>query len=222
VKIKQSQGGKKMRKLILASICICMASFGWAQSKPHGILNLTTVNVKIDGKVDADEYPTNFVDSKTGIGVSWVSDGKLLYVALQSPAPGWVAIAFGNSKIRGTSMFIGYHKPGGGRVDEHVGSWVSTHRPIDKPSLVNFATGSNDKGTVIEFVMPLTLSNGQVIVPGQPMQYVVAYHKKKTSFKGRPSIKNTGTLLLGKPERADEAPARTIQPPDTTAKADEK
>jgi len=211
-----------MKKLVLISTVIALASICLAQSKPHGILNLTAVNVKIDGQVGQDEYPTNFVDSKTGIGVSWVSDGKLLYVALQSPAKGWVAIAFGNSKIRGTSMFIGYHKPGGGRVDEHVGSWVSTHKPIDKPSLVNFATGSNDKGTVIEFAMPLTLSNGQVIVPGQPMSYVLAYHAKKTSFKGRPSKKNTGTLQLGKPERADEVPAQASQPGDTLLNKQEK
>lgn len=211
-----------MKKLVLVSLSLLLASFCWAQSKPHGILNLNTVNVKIDGQVEAGEYPTNFVDSPTGIGVSWVSDGKLLYVALQSPAQGWVAIAFGNSKIRGTAMFIGYHKPGGGRVDEHEGSWVSTHKPIDKPSLVNFATGSNPTGTVIEFAMPLTLSNGQVIVPGQPMSYVLAYHKKKTSFKGRPSKKSTGTLLLGKPERADEIPAQTSQPTDTVTNTDKK
>jgi len=211
-----------MRKLILVSLSLSLASFCWAQSKPHGILNLNTVNVKIDGQVEADEYPTNFVDSQTGIGVSWVSDGKLLYVALQSPAQGWVAIAFGNSKIRGTAMFIGYHKPGGGRVDEHGGSWVSTHKPIDKPSLVNFATGANPTGTVIEFTMPLSLSNGQVIVPGQPMSYVLAYHKKKTSFKGRPSKKSPGTLLLGKPERADEMPVQTNQPADTINKTGEK
>lgn len=210
-----------MRKLILVLTIVILASFCRAQSKPHGILNLTQASVKIDGQVGQDEYPTNFVDSKTGIGVSWVSDGKLLYVALQSPAKGWVAIAFGNSKIRGTSMFIGYHKPGGGRVDEHVGSWVSTHKPIDKPSLVNFATGENAKGTVIEFAMPLTLSNGQVIVPGQPMPFVLAYHNKKMSFKGRPSKKNTGMLLLGKPERADEVPVQT-QPADSTFKKEEK
>lgn len=211
-----------MKKLILVSLSLLLVSFCWAQSKPHGILNLNTVNVKTDGQVEADEYPTNFVDSRTGIGVSWVSDGKLLYIALQSPAQGWVAIAFGNSKIRGTAMFIGYHKPGGGRVDEHVGSWVSTHKPIDKPSLVNFATGSNPTGTVIEFSLPLTLSNGQVIVPGQPMSYVLAYHKKKTSFKGRPSKKSTGTLLLGKPERADDMPAGASPPADSIIKTDKK
>ncbi len=211
-----------MKQIILLSLILSLAASGWAQSKPHGILNLKSVNIKIDGQVGPDEYPTNFVDSQTGIGVSWVSDGKLLYVALQSPAQGWVAIAFGNSKIRGTSMFIGYHKPGGGRVDEHVGSWVSTHKPIDKPSLVNFATGANPRGAVIEFAMPLTLSNGQVIVPGQPMSFVLAYHAKKTSFKGRPSKKNTGTLLLGKPERADDMPVQTSPPADTITKSDGK
>lgn len=211
-----------MKKTAILLLVISLASVCRAQEKPHGILNLNTVSVKIDGKVDAAEYPTNFTDSKTGIAVSWVSDGKLLYVALQSPSSGWVAIAFGNHKIRGTSMFIGYHTASGGRVDEHTGSWISTHRPVDKPSLVNFATSSNSKGTLIEFSIPLQLSNGQVIVPGQPMSYVLAYHKKKTSFKGRPSKKNTGMLLLGKPEKSEEMPVPTAVPADTLIKKENK
>jgi hypothetical protein len=196
-----------MKRLSLLAAAILLAWPCLAQSRHHGILNLSAVGVKIDGQLGEGEYPTVFSDPKTGIRVGWVSDGKLLYVALQSPHPGWVAIAFGNSKIRGSSMFIGYHLPGGGRVDEHTGSWVSTHRPIDKPSLTAFATGSIGKGTVIEFALPLELSNGQVIAPGQPMPYVLACHKTKTSFKGRPSVKSSSTLLLGKPERAHDIPA---------------
>ncbi len=196
-----------MKRLLLVLAALGLAGPGLAQVKTHGIPNLSSVEVKMDGKLSEGEYPAVFTDSKTGIRVGWVSDGQLLYLALQSPHPGWVAIAFGNSKIRGSSMFIGYHLSGGGRVDEHTGSWVSTHRPIDKPSLINFATGSAGKGTVIEFAMPLTLSNGQVIVPGQPMPFVLACHKTKTSFKGRPSIKSSASLVLGKPERAHDVPA---------------
>lgn len=196
-----------MKRLFLALMFLGLAWPGQAQVRPHGIPNLSVVGVTIDGQLAEGEYPAAFTDAKTGIKVGWVSDGKLLYLALQSPHPGWVAIAFGNSKIRGSSMFIGYHLPGGGRVDEHTGSWVSTHRPIDKPSLTNFATGSTGKGTVIEFAMPLALTNGQVIVPGQPMPFVLACHKTKTSFKGRPSIKGAASLVLGKPERAHEVPA---------------
>jgi hypothetical protein len=172
------------------------------QGKPHGIPNLNQVNVVIDGRASEGEYPTRFVNSQTGIAVSWVSDGEKLYVALESPAKGWVAIGFGSHKVRGTSMFIGYHDQQGGRVDEHEGTWVSTHRPIDRPRLIDFKTAQGPKGTAMEFVIPLELSNGQVIAPGQPMPFVLAYHAKKVSFKGRPTKKATATLLLGKPEKA--------------------
>lgn len=176
--------------------------FDAAQGKPHGIPNLSQVNVVIDGRASEGEYPTRFVNSQTGIAVSWVSDGERLYVALESPAKGWVAIGFGAHKVRGTSMFIGYHDDKGGRVDEHEGTWVSTHRPIDRPRLIDFKTAQGPKGTAMEFVIPLELSNGQVIAPGQPMPFVLAYHAKKVSFKGRPTKKATATLMLGKPEKA--------------------
>ncbi|GEM_PF-1111896 len=182
-----------------------------AQNKPHGIPNLSQVSVVIDGKASEGEYPTRFVNSQTGIAVSWVSDGKLLYCALESPAKGWVAIGFGAHKVRGTSMIIGYHNDKGGGVDEHEGTWVSTHRPVDRPRLVDFKTAAGPKGTCIEFAMPLELSNGQVIAPMQPMPFVLAYHKSKVSFKGRPTKKAAGVLMLGRPEKA-ETEGKTLDP----------
>jgi hypothetical protein len=204
-----------MKKATVLLFLITMAGAALAAGdKPHGIVNLKKTDVIIDGKVSEGEYPTHFVDSYTGIGVSWVSDGKLLYAALESPHKGWVAISFGNEKIRGSSMIIGYHDPSGRRVDEHMGSWVSTHKAIDKPTLADFKTSKTNSGIIVEFAMPLTLSNGQVIVPGQPMPFMLAYHKSKTSFKGRPSRKSLGALILGKPEQegqGEPAPADTTK-----------
>ncbi|MDI6740287.1 MAG: hypothetical protein QME74_07975, partial [Candidatus Edwardsbacteria bacterium] len=171
--------------------------------KPHGILNLKKVDVRIDGKISPNEYPTHFVEPKTGIGVDWVSDGKLLYVALENPGPGWVAVAFGSSKIRGTAMFIGYHDGAGGKVDEHSGFFFSTHMPVEKPKVVDFSTGKTAKGAIVEFSIPLELSNGQVIAPGMPMPFVVALNsRKQDSFRGRPTKKAAATLLLAKPEKS--------------------
>lgn len=180
---------------------------GKAKDKPHGILNLARVDVRIDGRVSANEYPTRFIEPRTGIGVNWVSDGTLLYVALENPGPGWVAVAFGGSKIRGTAMFIGYPDDAGGKVDEHSGFFFSNHMPVAKPRVVDFSASRTASGSLVEFSIPLALSNGQTIAPGVPMPFVVALNsRKKDSFRGRPTKKATATLLLAKPEksRADE------------------
>jgi len=187
---------------LLLLLALATTAGGQAQ-KPYGIPNHSQVNVIVDGRAAEGEYPTKFVHPMTGIAVSWVSDGKLLYCALESPAKGWVAIGFGSDKVRGTSMVIGYYDQNGGGVDEHMGSWVSTHRPIDKPRLLDFKTAMGKRGTSIEFVMPLELSNGQTITSGQPMPFVLAYHKSRVSFEGRPTKKASSTLLLGKPEKAE-------------------
>jgi hypothetical protein len=200
---------------LLHSLGLCVVA-GDFSAREHGIVNLKTVDVIIDGKVAEGEYPTHFTDSHTGIGVSWVSDGKLLYVALESPHKGWAAISFGEQKIRGSSMIIAYHDPSGRRVDEHMGSWVSTHKAIEKPKLVDFKTAKTNSGMIVEFSMPLALSNGQIIVPGQSMPFMLAYHKSKTSFKGRPSRKSLRTLYLGKPEQ--EGQGEQPAPVDTTKK----
>jgi len=130
-----------------------------------------------------------------------VSDGTLLYVALENPGPGWVSIAFGNHKIRGTAMFIGYHDDAGGRVDEHYGFFFSNHLPVQKPTLVDFATSKTAAGSIVEFSIPLQLSNGQTIAPGVTMPFVVALNtRKQDSFRGRPTKKAPATLQLAKPE----------------------
>lgn len=205
------------RTILFLSLLLC-SILALAGEKPHGIVSLKTVDVIIDGKVAEGEYPTHFTDSYTGIGVNWVSDGKLLYVALESPHKGWVAISFGNEKIRGSSMIIAYHDPSGRRVDEHMGSWVSTHKAIEKPKLVDFRTARTNSGMIVEFSMPLALSNGQAIVPGQPMPFMLAYHKTKTSFKGRPSRKSLSSLILGKPEQEGQGEPEPAAPADTTKK----
>jgi len=205
-----------MKKILLASLLALIPALALAGDKPHGIVNLKKVDVIIDGKVTEGEYPTHFTDSYTGIGVSWVSDGKLLYVALESPHKGWAAISFGEHKIRGSAMIIAYHDPSGRRVDEHMGSWVSTHKAIEKPKLVDFKTAKTNSGMTVEFSLPLGLSNGQAIVPGQPMPFVLAYHKSKTSFKGRPSRKSSGMLVLGRAEQ--EGQGEQPAPADTTKK----
>jgi hypothetical protein len=193
------------RTACLLALLLCTALSLVAQTKPHGIVNLKKADVMIDGRITEGEYPTHFTDPYTGIGVSWVSDGKLLYVALESPHRGWVAISFGEHKIRGSSMIIAYHDPSGRRVDEHMGNWASTHQAIDKPRLVDFRTAKTNSGIIVEFSLPLALSNGQAIVPGQPMPFMLAYNKDKPSFKGRPSRKSAGMLVLGKPEQAGQA-----------------
>ena len=207
-----------MKRIGIAVLALAWAASLAAADKPHGIMNLKQADVKIDGKVKPGEYPSHFIDSYTGIGVSWVSDGKLLYAALESPGSGWVAIGFGNTKVRGTSMIIGYSDGAGGAVDEHMGSWLSTHKSVEKPKLADFATSMGSRGTIIEFSIPLELSNGQVIVPGQPMPFVLAYNEKKVSFRGRPTKKAALTLVLGKPEQTG-AGAAPVATPDS-AKSD--
>ena len=186
---------------IITWILLLPAGLCAAQDQPHTIPNLRAVQVRIDGRVSPGEYPARFVDAATGIGVSWVSDGTLLYVALENPGPGWAAIAFGSSKIRGTAMFIGYHDAAGGKVDEHFGFFFSNHLPVQKPLLVDFATSATQNGSIIEFSIPLKLSNGQTITSGVAMPFVVARNsRKRDSFRGRPTKKAPGTLLLASPE----------------------
>ncbi len=190
-----------MKKSIVAILLLAAAACAIGQDQPYSIPNLRKVDVRIDGRISPGEYPAHFTEPKTGIGVSWVSDGALLYVALENPGPGWVSIAFGSSKIRGTAMFIGYHDDAGGRVDEHYGFFFSNHMPVEKPKLVDFATGKTLAGSIVEFSIPLQLSNGQTIAPGAPMPFVVALNsRKKDSFRGRPTKKAAAMLLLAKPE----------------------
>jgi hypothetical protein len=171
-----------------------------AADKPYQLPQLTTCTAVIDGRVDKNEYPASFTEPKSGIQVSWQADSHNIYVALLSPGAGWTAIGFGSDGMNGASMVIGAADAAGKpAVEEHLGKSFYRHAKVDSTRLIASAATLKDGRSVLEFSLPLALSNGKTISPGQPMPFILAFHKDNASLLKKHSSKASAVLLMAAP-----------------------
>jgi len=185
-------------KLSALALSLFLAGHGFAAEgmAPHSLPLSTNAKSAIDGQVAAGEYATTFTDSRTGITVSWQADAQNLYVGLRSPGKGWIAIGFGATGMKGASMVVGYvNKAGQWIAEEQMGKAFYRHSTVENPKLIAGSADLKNGKTVLEFALPLALSNGQTIQPGKPMPFVLAFHKTKTKLS-KHSRKASAQLVL--------------------------
>jgi hypothetical protein len=152
----------------------------------------------VDGKIDKDEYRHSFTDPVTGIMVFWQADSFNLQAALKSPGSGWLAIGLGSGKMNGADMIIGF-KDGAGQwvAEEHLGKAFFRHAPVEKPKLAAGKAAAAEGRTILEFILPLKLSNGKEIKPGQNFPFLLAYHKDKVKIS-KHTKKSANMLMLAR------------------------
>ena len=163
---------------------------------PHVLPLSAGSTPSVDGRVAAGEYAAAFTDAKTGIKVSWQADAQNVQVALESATKGWVAMGLGTRGMRNASMVLGFtDQQGRWVVEEQMGKALYRHAKVESPKLVSGVAGHVEGKTVLEFVLPRALSNGQTITAGEPMPFILACHKSKTKLS-KHSKKTSTTLVL--------------------------
>ena len=187
-----------MKRLPLSFILLLLGLTSlWAGQKDTCRIPLAAPSsVTIDGKVNDGEYAATYADGKTGITVCWQTDSLNLYCALQSPGQGWLSIGFGSPGMNGADMIIAFiDDKGKWTVEEHEGKSFFRHSKYKNSKLINAKAGLINGKTVMEFCLPLKLSNGQEISFNQPLPFILAYHQSKTSLS-KHSKKSSGLLVL--------------------------
>jgi hypothetical protein len=150
----------------------------------------------VDGIITKGEYQSSFTDDKTGIIVHWMADSANLYCALQSPGQGWLAVGFGSDGMNGADMVIAFvDDKGKWEVEEDEGKSFFRHAKYPTSKILAAKAGLTDGKTVMEFSLPLKLSNGKEITPGKPLPFILAYHQNKTTLS-KHSKKSSGLLVL--------------------------
>jgi hypothetical protein len=186
-----------MKRSIIILLVLLASGAAFAGEAPaHKVPVTTGAAPVIDGTVAQGEYAACFTDSATGIVVSWQADSANLCCALQSPGKGWLAIGFGADGMSGADMAIAYTNANGAWVvEEQMGKSFFRHRRVDKPIIVSGKAGLADDRTVMEFAIPLALSNGKAITAASALPFIVAYHKDKTTFT-KHTKRSSGLMIL--------------------------
>ena len=185
---------KNIKALILLLLAPGLLFAGQKEVQKIPVVNRS--EAKIDGVIAKGEYSASFTDAKTGIIVHWQADSANLYCALQSPGQGWLSIGFGSGGMNGAVMIIAFKTAGGEwAAEEHLGKAFFRHARAENPRLIAARAGIVDGHTVMEFCLPLSLSNGKTINRTGELPYILAYHQDKPQLS-KHSKKTSGLLVL--------------------------
>lgn len=186
-------------KTVVCILCLLLSTTASGMDpKPKLLPLIDSCGSTVDGIIGKNEYKTSFTDPNTGITVFWQADSVNLHAALKSPGSGWLAMGLGSDKMNGADIIICLMDDDGlWKVEEHLGKAFFRHSPVEKPGLAAGKAVTNDGKTVMEFIVPLKLSNGKEIKPGQDFPFLLAYQKDKTKFS-KHTKKSSAILTLSR------------------------
>lgn len=186
-----------MKKFIV--MLLVLAAAGAASANEPAVAKIPVVAGPapvIDGTIGDGEYAGSYTDARTGIAVGWQADSAVLYGALRSPGAGWLAIGFGSGGMNGSDIVFAFvDGTGQWAVEEHLGKAFFRHVKIDKSMLIAGKAGLAGGRTVMEFALPLALSNGKAITGAAAQPFILAYHRNKTAFS-KHTKKSGGSVIL--------------------------
>jgi hypothetical protein len=153
--------------------------------------NAPTGLPQLDGQIDPQEWAYHYRDGKIRMDLYWKIIGDTIYMALQSPAHGWVAISLAPSgpQMLGGDVIIGYMKDGQVYVSDDYADTLTSHRPdieLGGSNDILAAGGSeSEQGTIIELERKLSTLDryDRPIVPtDMPVQLAYSNGKDFSSY----------------------------------------
>ncbi len=141
---------------------------------------------RVDGQIQEDEYQNHYRDNKINMDVYWTLDKENIYIALRSPAKGWMGIGIGATgpQMQGADIIMGYVKDGNLVTEDSFANSPVNHAPKTalggKNEILESAGSESEKGTVIEFKRKLnTTDSFDVAITEKEYKVLLAYSETK-------------------------------------------
>ena len=158
------------------------------------------VSPTIDGVIEVDEY-MHTTESSIGVTVHWTKTEDSVFVALDSPGLGWVAIGFDpDNAMRGANFIFGYVTSEGAFARDEYGTGLFSHGPDTgnggTDDIIEYAVIQSD-GTVLEFNIPLDSgdSKDKPLESGSSYSCLLAY-SGTDNFTTKHSKRGSVTITL--------------------------
>ena len=154
-----------MKKSIMFSIVLSLSvTYASAQTlTPSGAIPVA------DGTVSSGEYSWTGSYSNMTLSSALSMDGKILYIALEAPTTGWVAVGLGSLKMDGAFLVLGYDAKGTIAIREDTGKGNSHKENTDKILIAGAVLEANGI-TRLEFALPSERFTGE-----NPIKMILSY-----------------------------------------------
>ena len=212
-----------MSALLLVTLTL-LSSMTPAQPQPSATMPYVKESrVNIDGKVSDGEYAASYKDSLSGVSVYWQHDDSKMWISLESPGTGWVAMGFGPVGVGmdGANLIIGYVEDSSGKV------FLSDQLGVGFDHLPDTERGGNDDiiekagvqvggRTILEFAYPLVTNdpNDFNLLAGGIYGFILAYNADRDDLVTMHTAYSPSlTFLIAKEEAVTTTTnANTTQP----------
>lgn len=149
----------------------------------------------VDGIIHEGEY-SNYFHSEIGIEIFWEFGPERLYMALQSPISGWLAIGFEPStRMNHAKIIMATFQDDELVLEEHIGTNPISHRKIEEVYISEFE-GNNLEGLLVEFVIPLDEDSIYDIVEGEELAVILGSHRSSQNLFTKHTQRETIALIF--------------------------
>lgn len=156
----------------------------------------------LDGRVEPDEYARSYLDAATGVALHWSIIGEEIFIALQCPGHGWVAVGWGEpdqvQMMKDADFVLAYVDQTGVHVEDSFGIDFVAHAPDTElgghNDILEQAGLEQSDSTVIEFRRRLDTGDtyDRAIRPGSLT--VLFAHAHEDDFVSYHASRSTATL----------------------------
>ena len=148
---------KKIFVATIATLCLFFALVGPATTQSDGqrfpALKASALVPVADGVVASGEYAWQAALKDMKLSLSLSADSSTLYVALEAPTTGWVAVGLGSTKMNNSFMVLAYVDKSGAAISEQTGAGFG-HKENTLNILRTKATQEANGSTILEYSLP--------------------------------------------------------------------
>jgi len=149
--------GKNLLVAGFVTLCLLFAFVSQAAAQPSGQafppLKASALVPVADGIVGTSEYSWHGTLKDMKLSLSLSADNSTLYVALEAPTTGWVAVGLGSLRMNGAFMVLAYVNKGAAVISEQTGAGVG-HKENKTKALLASAAREANGASVLEYSLP--------------------------------------------------------------------
>ncbi len=160
-------------------------------------------DIAVDGFIDGNEYTNSYIDEPTGLVLYWNNDDTELYIGIESPHNGWVAIGFDPEQaMQGANIILVAMENDTVLIRDDFGNSPFTHRPDEElggtTDIVDFAGQNLENGFTIEFVIPMNSGDefDKKLQSSKEYDIILAINSSSIDFEARHTNKSKTKIVL--------------------------
>lgn len=141
-----------MGKGFWAVLCLSLLA-GAGLSAEGAAVGISKIAPVQDGRIGEGEYSYSASFGDFSLAASLSADGATLYLAVEAPVSGWVALGLGSTRMDGAYLVLGSAAGGKGQVSEQLGRGHS-HSQAGPTRLLKSAVRASGGKTCLEIALP--------------------------------------------------------------------